>query len=162
MSEWLKQYGGASLPAADYHRRDVPIEHRSKFTFAVVRNPYARVVSMWRLLRKFPPDDLAYIGLPASLDLPVLVQWMAETPHACYWSQVRFLDAARIDRVVRFERLEEDLADLPFVRGWHPISVLNVGERFHAEDLTPEAVRLIDICCAQDFTQFGYALQSTR
>lgn len=158
MTEWLKHYGGEALSPSEYHRRDVPTAHQHKFTFAVVRNPYERVVSMWRLLRKFSETDLDYIGLSADPTLSDVVRWMMATPYPAYWNQVRFLETARIDAMLRYENLETELRSLPFVQKWTPLPVMNTGDRKPiSEDLTGEAVRLINQCCAETFEKFNYA-----
>ena len=108
---WLPNFGGVDQHSDDYHQRVVPPEHAGKFTFAVVRNPYARVRSLWAFLRSFSSGKFSHLTLS---DFP---WWLMEREDSetQFNSQVQFLAHARLDRVILYEDLPGALLGLPFV-----------------------------------------------
>ena len=140
------------MSESHYHRVDVPAEHAHKFTFAVVRNPYDRMMSMWRYLKTFTsglPDGLV-LDTPADvvrfcLGMPEGTQW---------WSQARMLSVSRIDAVLRYETIEDGLRELPFVTTWHPLPWTN--ETYGDTYQSPEFIALVNEFERDSFEQFGY------
>ena len=151
---FLPQFGGCNT--GEYHACCVPHFHRHKFTFAVVRNPYDRMLSCWYHLRR--NDQIFNIR---SMDFPEHMQ-----PQKDKWgpdgrSQAEILSYSRIDRVLRYENLAEEVLDLPFNLDrlpW-PTEVRNSEERPPwQEELQrhPDWVEIINRHSAHDFERFGY------
>jgi len=95
----------------DQHSVVIPPEVQDYFTFASVRDPLDRVISLW-----------AHSQSPASLAggwvWPMnFEEFVLEFQPQASWfyrlSQAELLAPVRLDAVVRFERLEQDLFRLP-------------------------------------------------
>jgi len=95
----------------DQHSVVIPPEVQHYFTFASVRDPLDRAVSLWAHSQS--PASLAGGWVwPMSFEEFVL----EFQPHASWFyrlSQAELLAPVRLDGVVRFERLEVDLLRLP-------------------------------------------------
>jgi hypothetical protein len=159
---WLPLYGGAELPRG-HHRREVPPEHDGKFTWAVVRNPYERMLSLWRLF---------YLRRSKEAFGDFLRHCINRPDRKVLMNQSRFLELARIDQVVRYEHLAADLGALPFVEQWHPVPRENTSEKPYPERRlrcplprehcwTAEERRLVEEHSWEDFSHFGYEKTSS-
>lgn len=159
---WLPKYGGKDLGPEQYHRRDVPSEHAHKLTFAVVRNPYDRVVSFWHYMAKFLPEQVADLSprFDPSWPLEEFCDWLPETQDERFFCQTKFLSLARVDRILRYEHLISDLRHLPFVHRWYELPHTNSTDRPPlSQDLTPRAIRSINQYCRDAFSSYGYQMQ---
>ena len=103
-----------------YHNRIIPGKAQDYFTFAVSRNPYSRLVSIWRVItqgercRHYTP-----LGKPT---FPHFVCWAAAEPNIDKWAgmlipQHRWLKGIRLDAVLRLEELDQEVKRLPFWTG---------------------------------------------
>jgi len=95
----------------DQHSVVIPPEVQEYFTFASIRDPLDRAVSLWRHSQS-PTSLAAGEAWPMSFEEFVL----EFQPHASWFyrlSQAEMLASVRLDAVVRVERLEEDLLRLP-------------------------------------------------
>lgn len=163
---WLiDHYNGEELNPDDYHIQTVLPEHAHKFTFAVVRNPYTRMASLWRYVGQFTETQRKAIYAESGISVtPSLAQfvdwcWRSGVVGTQWLSQAEFLSRARVDRVLRFEHLEEGLRGLPFVLEWHPPPFVNATERpFRLADLSPDAIRAINHHSREDFAAFNYSM----
>ncbi len=148
-------------------------------TFAVVRNPYQRLLSEyhWRhslVFRSGVPELLAFetfAAMVAATPLDLDHNWdryigLADRDHANLLIHLRpqwhyVCDAAgRPDdavQIVRFEHLRDDLE--PLYRRWHVTSRL-FGEPPPPLDLatyyTDESLAVVNAVYARDFERFGY------
>jgi hypothetical protein len=95
----------------DQHSVVIPAEVRDYFTFASIRDPLDRAVSLWAHSQS--PASLAGGGVwPMSFEEFVL-EFQPQASWFYRLSQAELLAPVRLDGVVRVERLEEDLRRLP-------------------------------------------------
>lgn len=144
------------------------------FTFSVVRNPYARIVSCY--LNKIRPvrrktHQRRQIGLPTQGELS-LIEFLeavrSQPPNEMnrHWrlQSVQIPSRARIDFVGRLENLEADLRHVCEVLGVPPV-IVNAGPRptgagSRLADLVgPREKEIIDEVYAPDFERFGYEMR---
>jgi hypothetical protein len=154
---WLVQhYQGQELNVS-YHAQVVPEEHCSKFTFASVRNPYDRMLSLWYLCH-FGVRGVGTSEMHPTTTSAGFVDWCSTVHGDSRWlNQSQFLSLARVDAFVRYERLELDLAQLPFAHVWYPLVRVNDTERpAFQQDLSPEFIRAVNRHSAPDFAAYGY------
>lgn len=147
---FLPQFGGKIVEP--YHARIVVPEHAHKFRFAIVRNPYDRMLSCWYHIRRNSQDPrFRQMGL---------MDFVNECHIWSGWvNQAEFLELAHLDVVLKFEQLSEEIHRLPFV----PTSARLPSERINSEerppwleDLTPEFIGAVNELCAPVFPRFGY------
>ncbi len=158
-------------------------EFDSYHTFAVVRDPYQRLISEyhWRH-RSRGLDPLVVRPVDTFEELVASIPWdldhnwsryaaLADGPHANLLTHLRpqwqsVCDSAgRRDpavQIVHFERLGEELTPLlqrwhvPVAPPWHHRAPRNLAEYF-----TPETMAVVNRVYAQDFEWFGYELRTT-
>lgn len=136
------------LEASAYHRRLL----REYFTFAVIRHPYERFVS--GVLEHLKQREIAVTAqsvreVVENLD-PFRVRFDARFIHLCPMHEFTHLGVRRrFDHLLRFERLEEDLAEMCALLGLDagrllPLDRLNVGQS-EQRDLAMEALGTSDL-----------------
>jgi hypothetical protein len=91
------------------HDHIVPEECNDYFTFSILRNEEDRVLSLWRMSRSEAQRGEA---IPL-LTLEEFLQWRKTAKPFYAWSGEQWL-SARIDMLLSYERLPEDLNRLPF------------------------------------------------
>jgi hypothetical protein len=164
MAGALLDLPGSRAVGRNHHNFRVPPAARWFLTFAVVRNPYARLASHYR----YRCDRSPFV---AGLSFAEYIDWAIRRGPGAVWDmpgappqpgpeasgdppQVAWLAGARVDAILRYEHLETDLQRMPFghLIGWrHTASPSRLGERYD------EALRL-RVCEAHrlDFEAFGY------
>ncbi len=139
-------------------------EMRRLFTFTLVRNPWARMVSYYHWLRAQSFDHPA-VGLARSLDFNHFVAH----PHtqtslgaADYGSYVRLPSGEEHCRLfIRLEHLEADIAPLEAHLGFPLTPLPHVNRSARAEDwrsqYDKESRAAVEALAARDIARFGYA-----
>lgn len=100
------------------HQKEIPPQYAGLFTFAVLRNPYDRLVSVyWATCRrgndaygfkKYVSRTGTFAELVDNLDS------VMEDPSELALPQVEWVKPNRIDRFLRFENIAAEWAALPF------------------------------------------------
>jgi hypothetical protein len=164
MSNALMGLPGSITVPGDRHRNAVPPECRGYYTFACVRNPYAREWSHYCYLqRNRPPSQLKAIVKRLGFARYVcehagggFLEWF-DPP------QSRFLEGLRLDAVLRFEELPGCFGQLPFVPEGHLLRRENGASRGDWRSrYGQEVAELVYRWAEADFTRYGYDRRSWR
>lgn len=146
--EWCSL--GDPYKPVPHHSTRIPIAYQHFETFVVVRNPYSRAVSHWA-------HDSRNGGIP-SCEFPEYVQH-----HICgLLQQTAWLKHVRVDRVLHFENLVDDLKRVRLITDTESIPQLNGSEHGPwASYYTDELADLVRAYYAADFTEYGYSPEVT-
>jgi len=146
-----------------------------RFTFAFVRNPYDRILSVWR--NKIAPSEpnqntealyTRHPGLRAGMSFDAFIEWLGDSyPRGNinkHWAaQSDFVsDGAALlpDFIGRVEHFEEDVRRLgALVRDLGPIRRKNVSAKadgLSASMISPRSLDTIHAIYRQDFELLGY------
>ena len=153
-----------------HHMREVPPEFQRFFTFANVRNPFDRAVSIWWTLTRYEKYRADYLKVFGSDEFGAYVRWQTgkmQPPAPGQWflflNQTDWLSAVpRIDRVLHIENLVKEFNSLPFVK--QPVDGIEaVMERRHDEGrldwpeyYTKKLADNIREWARHDFENYGY------
>lgn len=127
LHHWLSHelLGDKPWVQGEQHSSAIPPEALEYFTFASVREPLDRCVSLWRHYSEHAHDRA---GLP-DLTFAEFVHEFPQLPWLYRTSQAEILSGVRLDAVIRYHRLEADLRRLQIFYGyWHllpPIPKMN-------------------------------------
>ena len=152
------------------HHTEVPVkEWREFFTFATVRNPYAREYSVYQLRRQYKTPQRWWhkgtVSAAKGKSFKQYIRWLQrgkglefDTPMAV------FLRPVRIDKLLRFEELPGAFEDLDFAREFSLElpklnTVIDDDWRGHYDKSTAEAVWEY---AHEDFETFDYDRNSWR
>ncbi len=174
MDHVLKENFGGTTDGTERHAVHVPATCEHYFKYAVVRNPYDRLVSVWM----YASRKRRHRAHPAakSMDFAEFVKWMADPDMQPSARQKRrdlkylhfrgrdipqfaFLKLCpQFDRLLRFEDLERDFHSLPFVTESTTLLRRNARKdrRRWRELYTPEIARNAYKYAALDFEYLGY------
>lgn len=136
---------------------------KQNFTFAVVRNPYDRLVSNWRMFRTFRKHVLP--RLPDSFDH--FVREFSQQVANHHWAPLcdffprredGKVDLTRIDMICRLEHLEQDLTWLTdqLPDGITLAKSNTTDHRPYQEYYTPKLRKFVGEMYAEDFETFKY------
>jgi len=150
---FLPQFGGRS-DGRNHHARFVLPGHAHLFRFAVVRNPYDRMLSIYHHLaeadRTYNIREMAF---------PQWMDFMEKHWGFGGWNQTRFLEGTGVQQILRFEQIETDVLSLPFNTegiAW-PTERQNISRRKPlSEELTDEYREIIYRHSEPDFERFEY------
>ena len=135
------------------------------FTFAVVRNPYARCISIWWATVVCSTTNYPEYRANGK-DLETLVRWLdrrGNVPRQLLsYTLSDIIVGKNITRLLRFEDLKDDITYLPFYMGKPKrLPKINVKAKKRGPDseyLTPGAIAAINKWCKEDFYNFGYEM----
>lgn len=126
------------------------------FIFAVVRNPFEREVSHYRYRRMRRSNN--YHRLAKGSFGNYLRQAINIEP-----CQAQMLSGKPVDRVLRFEKLAQEVAALPFVPEGAKLPHINSsGSYDFREYYDEELAKLVCEHAGRDFDDFGYDRDSWR
>ena len=150
---FLPQFAGREF--GRHHEVVIPAKDRKKFTFAVVRNPYDRMLSKYHFHRQKPGashHDRANESTAAEM-----VDLFAGLDYR-HRSMTEFLEGVNCNMILRWENLAEEIHGLPFVgRAQLPSKRINTVRRPHwTEEATPEFIAAVNQHSAPDFERYGY------
>lgn len=153
----------AALAPGGTHNNRVPSRWADYFIWSIVRNPYARAVSLWSFTIKRDGSDGAWNGAGTAMtpidNLYLFLHWIMNRnglPKAGQ-SQSRWLRPVRLDALLRLESLSSDVHKLPF---WPGDFALPWEERGNYGDwrsyMTPEIIALVHEWADEDFEIYEY------
>jgi hypothetical protein len=151
--EWLERHGGV-YPGGGYHASLVPPEHADKVIFATVRNPYDRMVSLYRLVKdqaQYVDGDNHPYKQAARRTMPEFVRWCMEQQTEL-WSPQAWILRHVIDRVhlLRYEEIGR----------WGRVLLRINAAKGEMVVVDRETVAAINEHSAEDFERFGYERRS--
>lgn len=145
---YLPQFGGVSVQP--HHGRVVPPEHSGKFTFAIVRNPYERMLSIYHHWM-----DNGFQGIEALVSATEFIRYYQHRHDGL--GQVEFCDSARVDQFLRYESLASEVLDLPFNLRRIPLPTERVNasrEPVSLDEMTPEFIERVNVIERRTFEAF--------
>lgn len=156
---WRVEPGSKHISAAQARVMYGENVWRDYTTFAIVRNPWDRLVSMWSTGWWWGPTTHLCGRRPASFD--DFVASLEPHPHEFYRSLLytEILNEP-VDAVLRFERLAGDFADLLARQGCEPVALPHVERRARGDyrDYYSDASRdLVAERFRPDIEAYGYA-----
>lgn len=143
---------------AQWHHRVMGRNFFNTRRFAVVRDPYSRLISSYEFIRQNPNHHSHGIIKRMSFTEFLKYRPMSQMPFLLNSSGVRL-----VDHIVRFENLDFELAAL-FSKLQIPLKLpaggkRNSSKKMDTEDyLSPEAITLINNACAEDFRRLCYPM----
>jgi len=158
----LDHFDGIPNPGT-HHQNDVAMGYRRFFTFACVRNPYDRLISIWYSTVYTRQDDRYDLRRHCgSAELVPFLEWLVsvEPYNALMFSQAGWLRNVRLSMVLRFENLAEEVRRLPF---WRPDVKLehrnrSKGRKPWQDYMTGEVIGLVNRWAGEDFSHYGYEM----
>lgn len=158
------QTGGMQHLFARHIRQEVGDEiFNSYFKFAIVRNPWDKVVSQFVRTKYRRRDLRKKLGVRKSVDLATYLKAIRRVTNVQWDAQHKFLEDDKgeliVDYVGRFEQLEKEFSHISGVIGLPPLSLphMKKSERSHYRDYFDAESRAAaaDIY-RRDIEKFGY------
>jgi hypothetical protein len=172
----IRQYDATPVATEEFrfgpkHLRTVPSNLRHLFTFATVRNPYSRLVSLWHFSRTRSLELFANYVHNEQLSFPDFVRWHCtdESPKLDKLpNQSTYLADVDLDAALKCENLPWCLRSLPFwVAGdeaflghGHKGRYAKPWREYYGDDLA--LAKLAEKWAGDDFEQYGYDRDSWK
>ena len=154
------------------HKHIVPQKYQNFYTFIVVRNPYYRMLSLYLSCCIEEGDvkgflkDMKEVGLDLSFNS--FLKWILinrakyyalnQSKYLILKSQAAFVQSNKIDLIIKYENLDEDLKLLPFISNEDKLPFLNktkiVSDK--VSWFNDENIKLINEYCKDEFSLFNY------
>lgn len=150
-----------------WRRRKIPQRYHDYFVFAVVRNPYSRIVSHY-LHRKQKRSSGKMHKLVKQWSFKEYLIWNREPSkepvHQHDLPQMEYLREAPVDKIIRFESLPESFAGLPFVPEDYRLPYVNTAKETYdwRDYYTEETAALVLDWMMEDFDRLGYVRESWK
>ncbi len=139
------------------HDSAIPSDATAFFTFASVRNPYSRAVSLWRHSVKDGQHAKPPIPL---MSFEEFIAWMPTAPRFYRASQSEIIAGAKLDAVVKIERIEDVIELPPIAPLRHQLPALPHLNRTGYDGwwnyYQPALAHAVRAHFAPDFQRFGY------
>lgn len=142
----------------------------SAFKFCVVRNPYARAVSLYNYLTKvgvFPnwkrvPTFLEFVEIIGSGFVDKVGCYNAKGLSQCN-PQADWIDGIPVDMVLKVETLSSSVPRLRKIFGCASLNLehSNRSEGIDVNDLSLQEIQAVEAVYRRDFEQFSYPFLST-
>jgi len=156
MAAWLCEHHGGAVDNDLYHSAAVPEEHSKKLAFTIVRDPYRRMASLYRVMvQKFWPEPDQQVAETVGMTMAQFVRWCIGRPETQWWPQAKILAAWQGPiTMLCFENLPDGLTDLPQSHGAFPhIGATEPGP------IEPEAIGAINEHSRLDFERLGFEMK---
>ena len=147
-----------------YHNRIVPPRAKDWFTFAVSRNPYSRLVSIWRVITQ--GTRYRHYTPLGKCSFPLFACWCAAEPNigkraGMLLPQGQWLDGIRLDTILRLEDLDAEVKRLPFWTGPDHVEPAPnrtcIGQPHWSTYYSdPEIIAAAQDWAGDDFETYGY------
>ncbi len=150
-----------------WRRRKVPEKYADYFVFAVVRNPFSRIVSHY-LHRKLKRSSGRMHRLVKNWSFKDYLTWnrdQSKEPELQHdLPQTEYLRDAPVNRILRFEALPEGFRTLPFVDDSYQLRYVNTAKKTYdwREYYTEETAALVADWMMEDFEALGYVQESWK
>lgn len=139
-----------------FHGREVPPEHAHKFTFAIVRDPYHRMMSIWAHWKEINFQNLDFLKTGGAAEC---AERFLSVPEQ--YTQADFLSLARVDAVLHYETLANEVLSLPFNKKGIPLPAQKVNRsKVRWELMTRRFIGAVNAHSRADFEKFGYEMKA--
>lgn len=135
----------------------------SYFKFAIVRNPWDKVISQFLYLKRRRRDFRRYLGVTRFVSLKRYLEALQKVDHVHWAEQYRFLHdddgTPLVDYIGRFERLDAEFATIAQTLGLSETALPHAkkSERRNYRDYyTAETRELVAVIYRRDIETFGY------
>lgn len=168
MYDHLKTFYGGRRHGG-FHCRHVPAALAEWPVFTACRNPYTRFLSAWAAQTQRPSGRIRYaadlVRAGAEIDdIEQFALWVADNAASyrgrgwmCFMPQTEWHAPFAPDTVLRIERLNEEMAAMPFAVDTGPIARRNTSAEHYTTDmLTPRVIDAVRRAYAADFEVYGY------
>jgi len=164
MADSLLRLPGSITAGGDRHRNRIPPECSDYYTFACVRNPYAREWSHYCYMQlNRPASQLKEVV--RRLDFHRYVREHTEGGFLGWFdpTQTEFLRGISLDAVLRFDELPGCFRRLPFLPPQHGLKKQNSASRGDwRSQYDRELADAVYRWAREDFARFGYDRDSWR
>jgi chondroitin 4-sulfotransferase 11 len=173
--------GGTSIERKFRHKRfdhraaviyihTSPFEWHEYFKFTAVRNSWDRMVSMYSYSYKagVPPRPAQVTNDTIESHRQNFTNWLSRLDVWVFtnqWELITIEDKVVVDRVLRFERLAEDFAEVCDILGIKNKQLPHINSSKHhhySEYYIPETKELVAKICKKEIDYFGFRYEENQ